>query len=272
MKKILLTLFAVAAIFVACDKDALDQDITNINVLEQAEEINASVDVDFNTLKNQLEGLMGATSKIGVSRSTTQRGGDNGDNWIELTAFNGTGADSNAIFAHVYTEGNELACYDGFTYNGAPVTTSTYSFDPDGRTPGSVGILTIEVDGATQDFDIREPLRATYITNFGSSFNAVYRVATTSNGGFSVSGSQPNAGDFTFAACDSWTPVSPDGIGVYNNPVQTTESYTIYRAPFPLDGYLATYTGSTGSSLNYAGTSLAAVIAQIECDINDNCN
>ena len=57
MKKILLTLFAVAAVVIACDKDALDQDVNNINVLEQAEEIGASVEADLSIVKGILRNL-----------------------------------------------------------------------------------------------------------------------------------------------------------------------------------------------------------------------
>ena len=266
MKKLLYTLFAFA-IIIACEKDMDD----NYNV-DSISPIEAQVDIDFDALKNQLEGLMGATSKIGTPRSTTQRGGDNGDNWIELTAFNGTGADSNAIFAHVFTEGNPILCYDGFTLNGAPVVTSTYSFDDDGRS-AVIGILTIEVDGAVQTFDIPEPLRSTYVTNFGNSFDGVFRVATTSNGGYSVSGSQPNRADFTFPACASagpapitWTaPSAANGIGTYTS--STGLTYIISAAPFPLTGFLAT-TSESGSA-NYAGTTIQAVRDAIELDLTD---
>ena len=200
MKKLLFTLFAFA-IIIACDKDNLDQDVMNINVLEQAEEINASVDIDFDAYKAQLESLMGVLpNDKGNSSSLTQRGGDNGSNWIELAAFNGTGADANAIFAHVVTDGHSIVCYDGFTLDGAAVVPATYSFDPTGSST-TVGILTIEVAGSATPYEIRGALRTTYIASFGNSFDSVFRVARTSNGGFSVSGGQPSRSDFTFPSC-----------------------------------------------------------------------
>ena len=270
MKKILLTLFAVAAVFVACDKDNLDQDITNINVLEQAEEINASVDIDFDSYKNQLESLMGIIVKEGTPKSTTRRGGDNGDNWIELSVFNGTGSDSNAIFAHAITDGNALVCYDGFTYNGNPVVPATYSFDDDGVSP-TVGLLTIEVAGQVTPYEISGSLRTTYIASFGNSFDSVFRVALTSNNGFAVSGDQPQRGDFTFSSCGpapiTWDvpAASANGIGTYTS--SNGKVYVISAAPFPLTGFLAT-TSDSGSA-NYAGTTIADVRAAIEADLLD---
>ena len=268
MKKLLYTLFAFA-IIIACEKDMDDNyDVSNLNPIEA--EVEGSF--DFDAAKAQLEGLMSIASKNGTPRSLTARGGDNGDNWIELTAFNGTGAESNAIFAHVFTEGNPILFYDGFTYNSNPVTTTTYSFDPTGVS-ATVGLLTIEVNGITQQANIRGGLRTTYIASFGSVFDGVYRVTTTSNGGFAVSGSQPNRADFTFPACAgsgsgtiTWTaPSAANGIGTYTS--STGLTYVISAAPFPLTGFLAT-TSESGSA-NYAGTTIQAVRDAIELDLTD---
>ena len=256
---------------IACDKDELGYDnSSSINVLEEAQEINASVDIDFDAYKAQLEGLMNILpNDKGNSSSLTQRGGDNGDNWIELAAFNGSGADASAIFAHVITDGNSIVCYDGFTLDGAAVVPATYSFDADGAS-ADVGILNIEVAGQSTPYEIRGALRTTYIASFGGSFDSVFRVARTSNGGFSVSGGQPQRSDFTFSACGpapvSWTaPSSADGIGTYTSSNGFT--YVISAAPFPLTGFLATTTDA--GSANYAGTTIADVRAAIEADLLD---
>ena len=92
MKKLLYILFAFALI-VACEKDSYDQDVENINVLEQAEEINASVSSEDFTL--EAKGILDAFLGDGVieaptkpkGSASTARPGDNGDNWIQILIF-----------------------------------------------------------------------------------------------------------------------------------------------------------------------------------------
>ena len=99
MKKFIYLLFAFA-IIVACEKDAYDQDTEQINVLEQAEEINASVELDdeftaafnfINNLNNSINnGDIEVTSKSSKGTSSTAKAGDFGGNWIQLMFFDYT--------------------------------------------------------------------------------------------------------------------------------------------------------------------------------------
>ena len=120
MKKLFYLLFAFALI-VACEKDSYDQDVENINVLEQAEEINASVDSDaqldaafnfINELNNAVNsGEIKVTPKEG---SSTAKAGDFGNNWIQLLFFDYTfiNAFGERPYAYVRSDNNGVMCAD----------------------------------------------------------------------------------------------------------------------------------------------------------------
>ena len=94
MKKLLLTLLAVAAVFVACNKDELGTDSSSINALEQSEEVSSVRSVD---LLNNIEGILQSVEGIsqqfdykGLQAPSTARNIGSGLLEISLHAFGGS--------------------------------------------------------------------------------------------------------------------------------------------------------------------------------------
>ena len=112
MKKILLTLFAVAAVFVACDKDEMGYDSSSINVLEEAKEINASVDTDFDAAFQFIQNINNS-NKILVESSnpSTARGGDYGNNWLQAVFFDRSATDAGDL-AYLRSDEQTEVCAD----------------------------------------------------------------------------------------------------------------------------------------------------------------
>ena len=89
MKKLLLTLFAVAAVFVACDKDTYEDQFEVI--APEVEEVSSSIDsAFFLDAKNVFDGFLGSgaiSSSDKSGDSSSARPGDNGANWIQILIF-----------------------------------------------------------------------------------------------------------------------------------------------------------------------------------------
>ena len=247
MKKLLFTIFAIAAI-VACDKDAYDNDdITNINVLEQAEEINASLDIDFDAAFDfigSVEAPKGSnvTSKVGAS----------GTEWIHVIFFDY----NNQNLALLRGDGAEEACWRGLSdfAHSSLYTWDTASDD-----------LTVEVemiDGTTRS--VTRPQSTEAAARFDRLFSSDalnrVRVTNTRRSG-TITGTPPAITDLDFGCI----------------PALNGNAYDITPAPFPLEGFLATINSSfdfltyglDANASNYAGTTEAAVIEAIEDDINN---
>ena len=277
MKKILLTLFAVAAVFVACDKDGLYQEISNINVLEQADEINASVEISEKEAIDLLSSLIGnisdlpegdlfynAPKKAKGSASTARTSdGSCGDergagDFITLTYFQ----NANELAVLVRSEDN------------IPVTIpdSEVSLELTYILSGSTYTIRNEGTG----FNVASGLTpsAGLLAAFGNPLNLLYRVNSANAPQAVLTGAlRVAAGIDCVGQSIGWT---EDGsvIGLFTHP--TYGSYQLSDAPFPLSGVLARVMSDDaptgGATLNYAAagsmTDNAAVRAAIEGDFD----
>ena len=242
MKKILLTLFAVAAVFVACDKDGLDQEITNINVLEQAEEIGASVEADLD-VQGVIDELLNNLSSFGNQKrgqaNLTSKTGD----FVAVHIFTISGQTDR--FLILADETNDDFCFPG--------SVATVFFD---NVNGDGSQLNVEdTSGA-----VSVSLTGDFSAFFAGGNNVLVRLNANNKaadrGDFNAGNTATLSGtDFTFAC----------GVDV-------SGFYTVTPAPFPLTGFLARINDDasfTGTSLNYAASTDAAVRAAIEGDIMD---
>ena len=264
MKKILLTLFAVAAIFVACDKDGLEGDISNVNVLEQAEEINATVDIS--EVKDILNGL-GFSGEL-QDRVSTEKG--------------------SASTARTNAESTAANCIDNRPDVPSGKTAIDFQFLPISGT--SNGYFITRGGGDTPLLLNRPIVRFLVGT---SSEDVQLQLFLFANGSYGSAVSLGSTGyspvfpilaaadyitiDRTDLYLDSLTGdvgVSADDAGIGCSGVDYTQFYEVIPAPFPLSGFLARITGDVtgmgnGTSLNYAASSEADVRAAIENDIQN---
>ena len=116
MKKILLTLFAVAAVFVACDKDNYEDQFEVI--APEVEEIssvesNPELDAAFSFISSLNDSVN--SGKVDVSpKSESARAGDFGDNWIQILYFDYTISPrlGERDYAYVRSDNNGVVCAD----------------------------------------------------------------------------------------------------------------------------------------------------------------
>ena len=248
MKKIFLTLIAVAAVFVACDKDALDQDVNNINVLEQAEEINASLDldVDYDAIITRLTGKeFSSSNNFSKGSASTAR-----------------------------NTGTNTPCADD-TRHGLTIGGSTDYISYEFTTIGGSNYGVIRSEALTRTAAFNRVVNLVFV-NLGSNDVGVYvndaLVATLNIPSFIPlfdNAILANAfvenldSNFVYAGDSD---ISAAGLSC----IYAGDFYDVTPAPFPLQGFLATINSnlpSTMSSANYAGTDEAAVRAAIENDI-----
>ena len=245
MKKILLTLFAVAAVFVACDKDGLDQDITNINVVEQANEIDASVEVDA-----LVSSIVDRWTSKDFSSSTTSKG--------------------SASTARTSTDPCSEDLRDGLTIGGS---TDYISYEVFIHTDGSnyAAVRNEDENGLRAAIT---PLVTLYFVNLGNGVTAIYTSATGSevtrftsvgfgvlynNAILSLALENLNAG-FEYISDGSLSAAGLDCSGTTETQINIRDYYDFTSAPFPLNGVLATKKASAPAALlNYAGTSEASM-------------
>ena len=260
MKKLLLTIFVFAAI-VACEKDAYDNDATSINVLEQAEEINASVDNSSKeeglSLVKELFFSQNISQKINKKTASTARTStvedchDNrpaGSNFIDAQAFPHPTISGQFWFVVRGTGDIPLRLNRNLVRIQIP---SSASEDI---------LLLLFVQDAQGNFG--QPIELARIPYESSLADLVPLLA-----------GQVDT-DLVTAYGVSQTPTT------YETPVDAGIDcagalYEVTPAPFPLSGFLATIlpgadlTSYGGSSANYAGTDRDAVIREIERDIRD---
>ena len=252
MKKILLTLFAVAAVFVACDKDGLDQEITNINVVEQAEEINASVEIDESIMQGLLS-LDFSSNKGSVNTGRTTRP---------------AAADVNGLYLNFYTEGGNN--YVSFTSDDVGQVCHTGTTQQRLYSLEGNDLKVYVGDGTTAVVTLTD---ITFAFLFAiDNFRVVYQIDSE----FLIQ-SSPAYGTFTFSDCAGgtveWTQSSTTA-GLWEHP--TYGSYQLSNAPFPLSGVLARVMSEgtdVSGTLNYAAsgsmTDNAAVREAIENDFEN---
>ena len=270
MKKILLTLFAVAAI-VACDKDDMYNDSSSINVLQEAEEIGASVDLEIDA-ESFINGLANSVTKEEIANyeasKLTKRTGAANTEWLHVVFF--TFGSSNTPLAYLRSDDTAEICAEGGQIS------VIYTLETAGNGNSRLKIERIDGDGTVRPAsysNIGASLRTNYATLFSNTIDRVYRA----NPGFSgiVPGTVPsltllanNGIDFVCGPVDEWI---NDGTGLWTNPVYPGYSYRTTTAPFPLSGFLATIvTKPSGDvSANYAGTGMSDVTGAIETDIEN---
>ena len=252
MKKILLTLFAVAAVVIACDKDALDQDVNNINVLEQAEEIGASVDLT-GAVDSSFEFIGSVEAPKGSSNSTSKVGAS-GTRWLHIIFFD----HNSQNLALLRGEGAEESCWNnlpGFAHS------TLYTWDT------NTDMLTVVVEDASgESAPVARPQSATNAARFDRLFavdSTTDRIRVTNpRRSRAITGTPPSASELDFGCL----------------PQLEGSAYNITPAPFPLTGFLAKIdasfdfvgAGLDANALNYAGSSREDVVRAIEYAIMNN--
>ena len=249
MKKLFLTLFAVAAI-VACQKEAVEsQEPLAIEI----EEVNVNMDIDTDL----------------IIESITARFGAEG--------FEATKAPSSSR-----TTGPAVSCAedvrDGLTIGGF---TDYISYEITTVAAGNFGVVRNEEESLSSAFT---PIVTLYFVNEGSNVSGIYvlqsdgsidRVGEFTSVGFN--GLYSNTAGINGLYIENlnarfgYTSVG-NAASAGLECVNTRAHYDVTPAPFPLNGFLATISSSasfTGSSLNFAGTDEAAVRRAIEADILD---
>ena len=250
MKKLILSLFAIATVFVACNKESID---SADPIAAEIEDVQVGVtDVDIDALIERLSSFdtssLSSKGFASSARSTAPCVADarvaptGASNYISYEVFlNGSdlravlrSEDSPALASFralatvflVHTTGNDF----NVVLNGNVVSS--------GSSVGLIGLM------RAPEFIAVENLNA----------NGLY----TGRGTTAASGL-----DCTAAPAASWT---SDAAGlVWTHP--THGSYTLSEAPFPLSGWLAT-TSEVGH-LNYAGTASNTVRIAIEANLEN---
>ena len=260
MKKIIFLLFAFVMV-IACDKDELGNDSSSINILEQAEEINASFEMShedaFNFL-NDLVSNIDTKSLVPADNSTAR----NSANKIDVAFFNDATSVEKAHLASEQFTGDR--CYGNYTLIGD----FEYSLSADGSELFVFNYATPEVAHST--FRLSAGLQVRYGQVFGANLDNINNIQRDTRGNpTAILGAQPARSGFDFtvgcATVAAWTAPTGTEIGTYTHTSGVT--YVISAAPFPLTGFLATTTDA--GSANYAGTTIADVRAAIEADLLD---
>ena len=244
MKKLLLTIFAITAL-VACDKDAYDQDVVNINVVEQAEEINASIDIDYD-----IDGLIDRLLDLDLNSKS----------------ISGKGSASTAR-----TVNADVACAaDARSLSGY---TNYLSYEIFSRGSSNFGLIRSEGNLPVAAFS---PILTIWLAHSsGDNFDVVVNGNVVSSGTsagliglFAVPNlvSVENLNDrFIYTGAGTTAAAGLDCLNA-------SDYYDVQPAPFPLNGFLATINAALPAgktSANYAGTTMEAVINAINADIVD---
>ena len=242
MKKLLLTIFAIAAI-VACEKDAYDNDdVTNINVLEQAEEIGASVEgsLSISTVDLILDYLVENTNNLETSKKGDNVSTRKGDDYINVVLF----SEGGFTYIGLFDNSNDDVCFNGKTI-------SQYFWD---NSAGDGSVLSIEDTSG----NVLRTINGDFATLFSDGLNSITQISLTPTS-LTINGSE------NLTAINTATTV-----GVEHNFVCAEGKYRITDAPFPLNGKLGTIINQTmfkGTARNFAGTLEADVIREIEAEI-----
>ena len=250
MKKLLLTLFAVAAVFVACDKEEAI-DIQEPTVIEM-DEANASIEIsdDF------IDGLVSRLSnyevapKNGPSSARTTSTTPCADNVDATPVIGGVSYTNRFDLDYFANSGQNYLLVRSEDASATAEFTPTFSF---ALAKNSDNRLVVIINGAAT-------VRGTLSTTFSNLFEIPgFSLVETADADLNYSG------DSTLAAA---------GLECSGGGVDYTGFYTVTPAPFPLTGFLARITGDltgigNGTSLNYAASTEAAVREAIENDIRN---
>lgn len=153
MKKLLYT-FILSAIVISCDK-GYEESISAPQALEQ--------EIDLLERFNAFNDLI-AGAKFPDVTPSSNKGGDNGSNWIELAWF------ASGEEGYVYLRPEELGngCYDNIISDASNIRLETYTLvDADN--------LNIQVgDGDGQTFALPESLKTRYSQAFASPSSSIF--------------------------------------------------------------------------------------------------
>ena len=260
MKKLILSLFAVAMVFVACNKED--------SMVDSTPELSVTVgEVDlesrFNAFNDFLRGATFTPSEKSNSPSSA-RGGDNGSDWVELIWF------AHGTEHYVFTQPENLGNAD-YSNIGAGVSNiyrETYSYRASSQE------VHIQVgEGAGAVFPIPADLQALYMSAFADQNSALYFANLDGSTWTFREGALPTGTNFNFAPSApltfDWRLIAGSTDTYENTNPDITATYRVSPAPFPLSGSLATIvtSDSDNASANYAGTSSSTVIDAIQADI-----
>ena len=248
MKKFLFTIFAFALI-VACEKDAFEQDTYDINVVEAADEIGASVSFD-GSIDSSFE-FIGSVELPKSSSNETSKVGASGTRWLHIIFFD----HNSQNLALLRGEAADESCWGnlpGFAHS------TLYTWDTNTNT------LTVVVEDASGESAptprVQSAANATRFDRLFAPGSTTNRIrVTNSRRSRAITGTPPAASELDFGCI----------------PPLMGNAYSITPAPFPLNGFLARINSSfdfvthglDADALNYAGTSEQDVIDAIERDI-----
>ena len=246
MKKILLSLFAIATMFVACDKEDSVIEPTGQPVADIGNQITEGPvglsDIEILEMVSEILG----TDLINGSKVGDLPSAGKGDDRITLHIFQLNGANHIAFV----DDSNDDFCFnaqDGF------LLLASVHLNNDGSN-------NIEVT-LDESNNVISTVNGDFTTLFSLPFNLIMKLAAD-------------------GAVDSQELYSAHNVGsIGGNTVRfgcAGDYFAITDAPFPLNGHLATITDAAGltaafggSSVNYAGTSEADVEAAIMANIMD---
>ena len=246
MKKLLLSLFAIATMFVACDKEAVDiQEPTTVEISEANATIEGPAGMSEGDILDIVNSVLGTSFRKG-SEVGDLASAEKGDDRITLHIFQLGGINHIAFV----DDSNDDFCFnaqDGF------LLLASVHLNNDGSN-------NIEVT-LDESNNVLSTVNGDFTTLFSLPFNWIMKLDAS-------------------GAVSTQEVYSAHNVGAIDgNTVRfgcAGDYYAVTDAPFPLDGHLATITDAAGlalafggSSFNYAGTSSSTVIDAIEANIVD---
>ena len=166
MKKLLLLAVLTLGV-IACDKNELgNMDSMSINPIE------AKVDMNYQDRFNAFDALIRGIKIDSKSTASSNKGGDNGDNWIELAWFN---HDSQG---YIYGRPDDLGngCYNDISGSETDTFLETWTYD---IANNSVNIQI--ADGTGNSFDLAAADATLYTNAFASGTSFIF-LADLTNG------------------------------------------------------------------------------------------
>ena len=249
MKKLLLSLFAIATVFVACDKEAIDsQEPTAIEISEANASLDSNLDTDL-----LIESLMSRYGVKGFEFTSSPSSSRTGTATVACAEDTRDGQTIDGSTDYITYE---LATINGSNYGIIKSEAETFTAP---FTPVATLAFVNKGSGLTKIF-----LNGNYVNEFTSTpFEALYDNALLANAYVE------NLNHLFIYLNDG--NLNDAGLSCVN----AGQYYEVTPAPFPLNGFLARITnpsGFAGNSLNYAASTEAAVRTAIEADIADGRN
>ena len=259
MKKLLLTLFAAAAVFVACDKDNDQLDTMVIEPAVSDFDSNAMLD----NIVSRLSGgdfTLPASDKGSASSARTgscvdaRTAGDRFGNRLDGEVI----ANASGEFFLLIRDEAEVGV-GAFT----PVLKISFVKSADGST--------FQVYSNGVAVGSSKPLSTGFSALFEAPFTGFTFVESINMYGDYLADSSLAAAGISCSTAPpvGWTSSTSSDVTTFTHP--TFGSYTVQGAPFPLSGYLATVVtqGTNPGTANYAGTTMGSVTSTIQNDFEN---